>query len=179
MRFWTALLILLPGAALAEAPAALRPTRDVDVTYKVPMQGAPDLVQRLRWSAATQRQRVDLPNSANWMVLDFAAHRMEMVHEDTHQITDMPAPPSADQPVGEGAYVRTGSATVSGLACTQWRTADASGNQTLACYTPDGVLLRAEAGGQVLMEAVSVKYTAQDASVFQPPGYPHQQGGQP
>jgi hypothetical protein len=41
------------------------------------------------------------------------------------------------------------------------------------------VLLRAEAGGQVLMEAVSVKYTAQDASVFQPPGYPHQQGGQP
>ena len=70
---------------------------------------------------------------------------------------------------------RVGADTVAGLACTQWRTTDTRGEQTLACTTDDGVMLRATAGGRVLMEAVSVSYTPQDQAVFAlPPGYTHQ-----
>jgi hypothetical protein len=165
-----------PAKALAEAPP-LRPLHDVDVTYKVPVPGADNLflLQRYRWSAATQRQRVDLPSSGNWMVLDFSAHRMALVRDETREVVDLPSPLSADQPGGGAGYAKTGSASVAGQACTEWRTTDTSGQQTLACYTDDGVLLRAQAKGRVLMEAISVKYAAQDISVFETPsGYSHQ-----
>lgn len=164
--------------ARAEAPPAVRPLRDVDVTYKVPVPGVDNtaLLQRYRWSAATQRQRVDLPTSGNWMVLDFAAHRMALVRDGSHEVVDLPAPLSADQPGGGAGFTRIGAATVAGLACTQWRTVDMTGKETVACYTDDGVLLSATAGARVLMEAIGVKYAAQDDSVFQvPAGYSHQQ----
>ncbi len=173
-------------AALAAAPAARaqdappgKPTRDVDVTYRVPVPGADNaaLLQRLRWSASMRRQRVDLPTSGNWMVLDFTTHRMAMVRDDTREVVDLPAPPSAELAGGGAGFMRTGSSTVAGLACTQWRTIDTRGQETLACYTDDGVLLRATAGTRVLMEAVAVKYETQGEAVFDlPAGYTHQQG---
>ena len=168
--------LALPLAAHAQDAPPLQPTRDVDVTYRVPVPGADAaLLQRLRWSATRHQQRVDLPTSGNWMVLDFAAHRMAMVSDDTRDVVDMPAPPSAEHPVA--GFLRVGSATVAGLACTRWRTIDTRGQQTLACYTDDGVLLQATAGTRVLMEAVGVKYETQDAAVFAlPAGYKHRQG---
>ncbi len=170
-------LAVPPDCLAADAPAVL-PTRDVDVTYRVPVPGADgaSLLQRLRWSAASHQQRVDLPTSGNWMVLDFAAHRMALVRDDSREVVDLPAPRSADQPGGGAGYSRAGAATVAGLPCTQWRTIDTRGQETLACYTDDGVLLRASAGTRVLMEAVSVKFESEPASLFQPPaGYTHQQ----
>lgn len=168
---WVALLAV---PAWAAAAPLLQPTRDVDVTYRVPVPGGDmALLQRLRWSAARRQQRVDLPTSGNWMVIDFAGHRMALVHDDTRQIVEGPAPPSADQP---GAVTRVGQGSVAGLPCTQWRTVDTRGQETLACYTEDGVLLRASVGTRVLMEAVGVKYTPQDEAVFAlPSGYAHQQ----
>jgi hypothetical protein len=167
------LAVAASSPALAEAPAA-QPTRDVDVTYRVPVPGGAgaSLLQRLRWSAARRLQRVDLPTSGNWMVLDFASHRMAMVRDDDRQILDLPAPATAGQ--AGAAYARVGADTVAGLACTQWRTTDTRGEATLACTTDDGVMLRATAGDRVLMEAVSVNYAPQDQAVFAlPAGYTH------
>ncbi len=164
----------LATPALAQTAPVVQPTRDVDVTYRVPVPGAADtfLLQRLRWSAANRQQRVDLPTSGNWMVLDFAAHRMALVRDDSREVIDLPSPQSADQPGGGAGYARVAASSVAGVACTEWRTVDTRGQETLACYTDDGVLLRATSGTRTLMEAVHVNYEAQAASVFQTPaGY--------
>ncbi len=168
--------VVTGGVAWAADTPVVQPTRDVDVTYRVPVPGGGDasLLQRLRWSAATRRQRVDLPAAGNWMVLDFGNHRMELVRDESREVVDLPAPRTAGQP-GAG-YTREGAAQVAGLACTQWRTIDTRGEVTDACYTADGVLLRAVAGSRVLMEAVSVTYAPQGGELFVPPaGYAHQQ----
>jgi hypothetical protein len=110
------------------------------------------------------------------MVLDFKKHRMSLVRDESHEVVDLPSPLSAEQPGGGAGFTRIGPSTVDGLACTQWRTIDSRGHETEACYTDDGILLRASAGPRTLMEAVSVKYVPQEDSVFQPPaGYTHQQ----
>jgi hypothetical protein len=174
-RLALCLLAASPAAWAADVPI-VQPTHDVDVTYKVPVPGADDtaLLQRLRWSASLRRQRVDLPTSSSWMVLDFAAHRMLMVRDDTRTILTLPAPP--DPPTAAG-FARAGEAVVAGLTCTEWRTTDSRGGETLACYAPDGVLLRATSGGRVLMEAVSVHDEPQAADVFEvPAGYTRQEG---
>ncbi len=175
---------LLAAAALAmSTPAfgqtapAVQPTRDVDVTYRVPVPGAPGtyLLQRLRWSAAHRQQRVDLPTAGNWMVLDFNAHRMALVHDESREIIDLPSPQGADQAGAGAGYTRVAAADVAGMPCTEWRTVDTRGAETLACYTNDGVLLRARSGTRVLMEALHVTYEAQAESVFQTPaGYSRQ-----
>ena len=173
-----AVLLLLPLGARAEAPAALQPLRDVDVTYRVPVPGGSDasLLQRLRWSAAHRMQRVDLPTSGNWMVLDFATQRMSLVRDESREVMDLPAPLNAAQPSAGAAYSRAGTDMVAGLACTEWRTIDTRGQETLACYTDDGVLLQAKSGGRIMMQAVAVKYEAQPEAIFAPPaGYTHQQ----
>ncbi len=170
------LLAAAHPAWAADVPV-VQPTHDVDVTYKVPVPGADStaLLQRLRWSASLRRQRVDLPTSGNWMVLDFAAHRMVLVRDDTRTILALPAPP--DPPPSAAGFARAGEAVVAGLPCTEWRTRDTRGGETLACYAPDGVLLRATSGDRVLMEAVSVHNTPQAADVFDvPAGYARQEG---
>ncbi len=177
MRLWILVGCLVPGLAYAEAPPA-RPLHDVDVTYKVPVPGGDNtaLLQRYRWSVVAQTQRVDLPTTGNWMVLDFARHRMALVRDPSREVVDVPAPLSADQPGGGAGYTRVGMDNVAGLACTMWRTVDTRGAETLACYTGDGVLLRAQSGSRVMMEAVNVTYATQDPAVFLPPAdYTHQQ----
>ena len=173
--------LALPAPCLAETPI-VQPTRDVDVTYKVPVAGGNDMaiLQRLRFSASLRRQRVDLPTSGNWMVLDFAAKQMAMVREESHEIVDLPAPDSASQPGGGAAFTRLGAARVAGFECTEWHTRDTRGQETVACYTADGVLLRARNESAVLMEAVDVKYAPQGAAVFAlPEGYSHQKPAAP
>jgi hypothetical protein len=168
--------LALPTPCLAEAPI-VQPTRDVDVTYKVPVAGGKDMaiLQRLRFSASLRRQRVDLPTSGNWMMLDFATKQMAMVREESHEIVDLPAPDNAGQPGGGAGFRRLGTARVAGLDCTEWNTRDTRGQETVACYTSDGVLLRARNESAVLMEAVDVKYDPQGAEVFAlPDGYSHQ-----
>ncbi len=172
-----AALALLASPAKADAPPSVKPTRDVDVTYKVPVGAGGNTVvmQRLRFSAALHRQRVDLPTSGNWMMLDFATHRMAMVRDESHEIVDLPAPDSASLPAGGAGFTRVGQASVAGLDCTEWRTRDSRGEETVACYTPDGVMLRARNDTHTLMEAVSVHYGALPEAAFTlPDGYSHQ-----
>jgi hypothetical protein len=173
------LVFLLPAALLVGAAGQaplVQPSRDVDVTYKVPVAGGTDMaiLQRLRYSAALHRQRVDLPTSGNWMVLDYVAHRMELVRDESHEIVDVPAPQTQTAAAG-AAFVKQGAAQVAGLDCTEWRTRDTRGQETLACYTQDGVLLRARNDSAVLMEAVDVKYATQGPEIFAlPAGYSRQ-----
>ena len=177
MKILCAALALLPLSAMADTPPAVQPQRDVDVTYKVPVAGGNDMaiLQRLRFSAVLHRQRVDLPTSGNWMMLDFTSHRMALVRDQSKEVVDLPAPASASQPgAGEG-FVRQGDANVAGLACTEWRTRDTRGQETVACYTVDGVLLRARNDSGTLMEAVQVNYGPVPAEVFAlPEGYTHE-----
>jgi hypothetical protein len=168
---------LAASPALAQAQPLVTPTRDVDVTYKVPVAGGKDMaiLQRLRFSAGLRRQRVDLPTSGSWMVLDYVTHHMTLVRDSSHELVDLPAPENAGQPGPAAGYIQAGPAQVAGLACTEWRTRDTRGQATIVCYTPDGVLLRARNDAGVLMEAVDVAYRPQDATIFDlPSGYSRQ-----
>jgi hypothetical protein len=178
MRFVVLAGLFLAGAARAEAPV-VQPTRDVDVTYKVPVAGGTNvaILQRLRFSASLHIQRVDLPTSGNWMVLNFATKRLAMVRDESREIVDLPAPDNSAQPGAGAGFTRVGAARVAGLDCVEWRTVDTRGQQTVACYTADGVLLRARNDSGVLMEAVGVVYAPQEAGVFKlPGGYSRQTG---
>lgn len=165
-------------AGAADAPAPLtRPSRDVDITYKVPVAGGGDMaiLQRLRFSASLHRQRVDLPTSGNWMMLDFSANRMFLVRDESHEVVETTPPETATLPNGGNGFARLGPSTVAGLPCTEWRTHDTGGNETITCYTDDGVLLRARSGDYVMMQAIHVAYTPQDPATFTPPpGYTRQ-----
>jgi hypothetical protein len=162
-------LLLLTAAA----PITL-PQRDVDVTYKVPVAGGQNMaiLQRLRFSASLHRQRVDLPTSGNWMVVDYITHRMTLVRDESHEMVDLAAP---DTPSAASGFAKLGPAEVAGLPCTEWRTRDTRGAETVTCYTDDGVLLRARSASGVLMEAIDVGYHPQGADVFAlPQGYVRQ-----
>jgi hypothetical protein len=175
IRAACALLALAAQPARAQTAPQIMPTRDVDVTYKVPVAGGHDMaiLQRLRFSAALHRQRVDLPTSGNWMVLDYVTHRMTMVRDESREIVEVPAPDNATHPATGFALV--GPAQVAGLSCTEWRTRDTRGQETVACYTDDGVLLRARGDRGVLMEAIDVGYRPQGPEIFAlPQGYTRQ-----
>ncbi|WP_250698350.1 hypothetical protein [Acetobacter pasteurianus] len=78
--------------------------------------------------------------------------------------------PTADYPPGQpaaaGTYARLGNSVVAGEQCTLWRTTDADGHPTDACYTPDGLLLQVAQQGQVTVRALSVSRATQPDSVF-------------
>ncbi len=154
------------------------PTRDVDVTYRAG-QGDRMVQQRSRFRASDQRLRVDTPTPGVYAIVDYRAHTLAMVSDAEHAVLDMPAPAGAAAggvPAGQGGarFVRRGTDQVAGLTCTEWETTDTAGQPTLACFTDDGVMLRARRGAQLLVVADSVAYGTQDPAVFTvPPGYAH------
>ncbi len=164
------------GAAHAEDRPAISPTRDVDVTYRVPQPNAAGsaraLVQRMRYTAAGNRQRIDPPTSGLYVIMDFAAQRMSTVRPAERMSLDMPTPATAG--ASAAPFTRKGMARVAGVDCAEWLTRDASGEAADVCITADGVLLRAAAAGRLLVEATSVRYEPQDPSVFAvPDGFKH------
>ena len=193
------------GAARADAPAApdsapdrpfVVPQRDVDVLYAVPVPAtvSPEagsgpvaiagyVQQRMRFSADLQRQRVDPPGPGTYMITDYASRHLIMVQPQQRLATTVPAPGGPIAAPGAratGQYRRLAAQTVAGTACTDWSTRDDSGNESVVCLTPDGVLLRAMQGGHLLVQAVSVAFTSQDHGVFQvPDGYRLQQPPDP
>ena len=165
------LLLLCVSPALAqEAPLRL-PSRDVDVTYRAGPAAQP-VEQRWRWRAADRKLRLD-PAAGVWMILDYPARRLTMVNEAAQGAIDRPAPPGALLPGAAGASMaRRGTDEVAGLPCTEWETTDSARQPTLACFTADGVMLRARRGAQVLVQATRVVYAAQDPAAFAvPPQY--------
>ena len=79
---------LAAPVALADPAPRVNPTRDVDITYKVPVarNASTAILQRLRYSATLREQRVDLPTSGNWMVLNYTTHRMAMVRDESREM---------------------------------------------------------------------------------------------
>lgn len=167
--------LLAAATARADAPAAVQPQHDVDITYKVPVPGGTGdvaLLQRYRYSASLHRQRVDLPTSGNWMVLDFTTHRLFAIRDENREIIEAPAPEQV-APGGAG-YARVGPADVADRSCTEWRSRDLAGHETITCFTDDGLLLRVRTADRVLMQAIAVKDGPQGADVFALPGsYAH------
>ncbi len=190
-------LLAAAGCLLGTAATAqdipnpfVTPQRDVDVTYLVagpapaPADAGPAalqppsvMAQRMRWSVSLWSQRLDPPGNA-YMITDYRARRILVVDPRHATATLLPLP--ATRPGGgvqapglraTGRYGRLGDDKVAGTPCTEWRTIDDSGADSVICLTPDGVLLRARHAGKVLLVASRVSYAPQDPSLFAaPPG---------
>jgi hypothetical protein len=161
--------------AFADQPL-LRPSRDVDITYRATGGGLQldgrRLEQRVRWLTASQTMRIDPPSPGLFVIIDYVARRMSVVREANRSVIEMAAPEGTTGVAGKlstGSFVRRGEDAVAGLACTAWETRDRDGRPTLVCITADGVLLRAGAEGQTLVSAVSVQYGPQDPTAFRIP----------
>lgn len=175
----------LPGAALAQgAPANLRPTKDVAVTYRLvgmPAQGAngqamPPQEMRMAWSVTEGKQRVDPPGGMGWMLIDRGANSAVMVMEPQRVVLALPANAAAamsqDAPP-DARFTRKGTAQVAGQSCTEWDVVVPQGTSTI-CVTEDGVMLRAasplpDGSGVSRLEATEVRYGAQDPARFRVP----------
>ena len=163
--------------AMAQTAPAITPQRDVDVTYSIasPAPGAPALQQRMRWSVATGRLRVDPPAHDMYMVVDYRTRRMMVVRPADQAVLDMDASgPGMPGAPSDGQFARQNTMSVAGMSCTNWQTLDASGAPAVICFTADGVMLRASRDGQVLLEATSIQYAPQDPAAFAvPANYRH------
>lgn len=173
MKAWLALALLLPPGAQAQTQAQdhplTQPTRDVDVVYMMAGPSSP-LAQRMRWGITAGKLRVDPPTPGMYVIIDTARHIMQAVREGDRSVVTMNAGPAAlPGTAPSGNFQRSGHITVAGLGCTQWKTRDTAGRQVLACLTPDGVLLRAEADGLMLVEALSVDFAPLPEAVFRVP----------
>jgi hypothetical protein len=161
----------LLGGAAPDRPAPL-PTRDVDVTYQS-RQGEVVLEQRSRFTVQAQRMRLDMPTPGLYMIVDYKTRTMAVVSDGDRGVLEMAAPAGAAPGLDAAAsYARRGEDRVAGLACTEWETRDSQGQASWACFTADGVMLRARRGDKVLAIATRVAYAPNDPGLFTiPPDY--------
>ena len=128
MIFRTVLLAasLAAPAALAEAPAAIWPTRDVTVTYDAPGPRGERAMQ-MAFAAKDRLARMDM-GPQGYGIIDYKARRMTMVMPAQHMYMVVTAPD--DMPIGteitDHVFTRVGTRKVAGLACT-----DAEGRRGL------------------------------------------------
>lgn len=175
MKLVVAAILLIVMPAWADERPVTRPNRDVDVTY-VATVGGQQMKQRTRTMAGAAEIRIDTPSPGFYMILNRGARTMDMISDADRGVVQMPYDPSAGAS-GAGSsdaasYKRLGGATVAGLGCTEWATADNAGHEVAACFTVDGVLLRARAGDTVLVQAASVTYGRLVPAIFAvPAGY--------
>ena len=174
MKLGMAVLVVISVPALAPAFAQerplTRPTRDVDVTYVATVNGKP-VQQRTRTAADAAEIRIDTPSPGLYMILNRTAHTMDMVSDGDQGVIQMPYDPAqaAATPAEGASYRRIGTATVAGLGCTEWETTDSAGHLVTACFTDDGVMLRARAGDKVVVTAARVAYGRLDPAIFAVP----------
>jgi hypothetical protein len=161
---------------LAGGQPNLVPTRDVDIAYAIATAHGPTLQERVRWSAAQQTQRIDLPDGT-WFLVDIRSHTMRAVSPVLRTVLVLPlgaGGPLPGMPAAAG-YVQGGTVTVAGLDCTAWQGQGLGQglgqgpalDQTL-CLTADGVLLAARIGAQAV-EAQTVSFAPIEAAVFAVP----------
>ncbi len=175
--------LLWSGATLAqEQNPFTTPQHDVDVIYALPVAvpasgGAPatPATQRLRVQAATGRQRIDPPSSGAYMLTDGRTGRMMVVEPSLKLATLLPQTGQAVPPLGtraSGAFQRLDTQTVAGERCTDWRTRDLAGQDSVVCLTDDGVLLRIGQNDAIRAQAIKIDRTPQPDAVFAvPPGF--------
>ena len=179
-RAWLATALGLAMAAPAAAddhPPVMRPSRDVVVEYHVAGvtagQHRSDTV-RMYFTDHGMKLRIEPVGQPGYSIVDRSAARMVMVMTQQHIYMEVPYDPQRVMAF-EGkdtTFTRVGTDTVAGIGCTVYdaKRSDRSGQ---VCLSDDGLLLRAksddpaQAGGG--LEATSVTYGPQPASLFAPP----------
>jgi hypothetical protein len=175
------LLLGLAGTARAQDRPPLMPTRDVEVDYTASANGRDNRLHML-FAAQGAHLRIEAAGQSSYVLIDGRAKRMNIVMDRQHSVMAMPFDPEHMTSFllsSAAHYKRVGSATVAGLACTEW-TVDTQQGTGTACVTDAGVLLRAHAAGTSptgesgsgMIEATSVHYGPQPDSIFAvPAGY--------
>ena len=173
MRLWAvwAMFAAAPCWAQDRPPAA--PTRDVDVVYRA-NAGGQAVEQRYRFALSVEKTRIDTPSPGLYVIVDRGSHRMDMVSDGDRSVLELPYDPARTLAgvAPDRAFQRLGADTIAGVDCTEWRAADKADRPMTVCMTGDGVLLRARAGANVLVQALRVSYAPIDPAVFAiPAGY--------
>lgn len=165
--------------ALADEHPVYMPTKDVAVVYALTRAapGAPTEAH-MYYSAASNRMRLDAPGQRGYVIIDRTKNQMLLVMSDQHLF--MQTPLNADMASGfllndQMRFKRIGADKVAGENCTQWEVQSTRANGTV-CVTDDGVLLSGRGqdkqGGAGALQAKTVSYQPQPASLFSPPaGY--------
>lgn len=188
---WIAPLALLAiGVVARDADAQsangprLMPSRDVTVLYKVQAEGAPQAQPvKVYFGGGGSLLRIDGPDgpdgdSRGAMILDRTGKVMTVVLHEPKVYMQIPEKEEVRTPFvldPSMKFTRAGTATVAGLACTQWTITSPKGNAT-ACVTDDGVVLSEAgvdgAGSRGQLTAQKVSYETEPATLFAPPaGY--------
>lgn len=168
-------LTLMAVPAMAQAPAAVWPTRDVVVSFNGPPQmgGQP---MRMSFAGGGDLARMDM-GPQGYGIIDRKAKRMTMVMPEQRMFMVLTVPEGmpVSTDVADHSFTRVGNRTVAGVSCTDWRVqakANAS-HQAIVCITNDGVTLRTQAqpesANSFVMEATEVRYGALDAGLFRVP----------
>jgi hypothetical protein len=166
------LAMVIAGTALAEEERPhLQPTRDVDVTYRVTRPNEPSTAQRVRWSAASHRERVD-GSDGSATIIDRDADEITLIAPKSRTYRNLEGQARGAIEIGSDvALTRGDETTVAGLRCINWSWQEAGETRTV-CATPDGVPLRLVVGGATVKEARAVTYREQKPELFEvPPGY--------
>ena len=170
--------VLLPAALLAllwagasvlgDEQPQLVPTKDVDISYDVSWPQQPKTRERRRWRADGHLQRVDGADGSS-SIFDATRGEITLLNSKTRSFYRLEGTPRRPADPRKGQVVtRGGEATVAGLHCVEWSWSEDVETHTV-CTTPDGVLLRLIVDGQVVMQARSVAYGPQAATLFQVP----------
>jgi hypothetical protein len=169
----TVLLLLVADEALAQERPQTLPTRDVDVVYPI-TRGTQTLDEHTRWRAAEQAERVDPPGLDVHVIINHQKRVAWLVNDQLHTVVDMALPHGNPlDPSSQATFTRQNDATIAGQSCTDWAV-NGAGPQTVLCLTGDGVLLRVQAGGHILVEASHVTYAPSDPALFTiPTQYTH------
>jgi hypothetical protein len=182
----TGAALLAPVAAHASLAAAaqdvptLRPTHDVAVVYRVVGSPPPSGVEqvhtiRMAWGDRGQELRVEIDRLRTVALVDFKQQRVTMLVEPQRLALDFTLDPRLIPGFvipADARVSRAGTDTVAGQSCDVWRLTGPRGTGT-ACVTGDGLVLRAMGtmadAGTGRLEAVSVAYGPQPATLFAPP----------
>ncbi len=181
-----ALLVFAPArapqaAAMQDVPA-LRPTRDVAVIYHIHIVGSPPPsgieqahTVRMVWGDRGQELRVEIDRQPSVALIDFTQQRVTMLIEPQRLAIEFTLDPRLIPGFvipADASVTRAGNGTVAGHACEIWKLSGPHGTGE-ACITNDGLVLRAagsmDNAGTGRLEAVSVTYGPQPASLFVPP----------
>ena len=167
----SALWLLAGSPSLAQQQPNVLPTRDVDITYKVTRPHQPPAIERARWLASEQIERVDGADKSS-TIFDHRAHEITLLNPGNRTFLMLEGSArQPQQPRPDGALARGNDTVVAGLKCVDWSWKEDFEEHT-ACLTADGVLLRLVVDGKAVMEAQSVKYVRQLAELFEvPSGY--------
>jgi hypothetical protein len=164
------LLVVVSTAGAQERPQ-LVPTRDVDVSYKITRLNQPVIVERRRWLAGEHLERVDGPDKST-TIFDRNKGEITLLNAANRTFRKLEGngrrPPEPEAGV---KLMRGNEVVIAGLRCVEWTWTQDTETHTV-CATPEGVLLRLVIDRNTVIEARSVRFAAQTATLFEvPPGY--------